>query len=106
MRRRRTRLWRGEFENFLWWSAGAVERGGLEHRNTPKRYQRFKSSLHRQFSEFGFWAISASPSLPTAIFSAGFSFFSLSHPPDAEKTKELPFFFTISKYFGNIILWL
>jgi len=30
----------------------------------------------------------------------------LSHPPDAEKTKELPFFFTISKYFGNIILWL
>jgi len=24
----------------------------------------------------------------------------------AEKSKELPFFFTIPKYFGNIILWL
>src|SRR3989344_6363706 len=47
---------------------------------------------------------SATPSLPKAIFLAVFSFFSLSHPPNAEKTKELPFFFTISKYFGNIIL--
>src|SRR3989344_2701124 len=49
---------------------------------------------------------SATPSLPTAIFLADFSYFSLSHPPNAEKTKELPFFFTISKYFGNIILWI
>jgi len=40
-----------------------------------------------------------------AIFSAGFSFFSLSRPPDAEKTKELPGFeLTKILVFGIIVI--
>jgi len=62
---------------------------------------------------------SASPSLPTAFFSVGLEsvFCKAKYAtrddvalapthPCAGNDKELPFCFTISKYFGNIILWL
>jgi len=78
-------------ENFFAGWRALASGGGAERQSSQSGFSskkvRILTKRHRQFSELGFWANVASPSLGLAkIFVAGLQFFSLPHPTRARAT--------------------